>query len=101
MSTKHEQIIRHILSLKVGNKISVRQIARELEVSDGTAYRAIKEAENQGLASTIERIGTIQIERKEQGDFEYLTFAEVVNVVDGQVLEGSDEINKTINTSVI
>src|SRR5690625_7551244 len=101
MSTKHEQIIRHILSLKVGNKTSVRQIARELEVSDGTAYRAIKEAENQGLVSTIERVGTIRIERKEQGDFEYLTFAEVVNVVDGQVLGGSDGLHKTLNKFVI
>src|SRR5690625_6402962 len=101
MTTKHEQIIRHILSLKVGNKISVRQIARELDVSDGTAYRAIKEAENQGLVSTIERVGTIRIERKEQGDFEYLTFAEVVNVVDGQVLGGSDLLHKTLNKFVI
>lgn len=101
MSTKHEQIIRHILSLKVGNKISVRQIARELDVSDGTAYRAIKEAENQGLVSTIERVGTIRIERKEQGDFEHLTFAEVVNVVDGQVVGGSDGLHKTLNKFVI
>ena len=47
MSTKHEQILRYIESLTVGEKISVRQVAKALEVSDGTAYRAIKEAENQ------------------------------------------------------
>lgn len=101
MATKHEQIIRHIMSLEVGHKISVRQIAKELDVSDGTAYRAIKEAENQGLVSTIERVGTIRIERKEKEHFKRLTFAEVINVVDGQVLGGRGGLHKTLNKFVI
>lgn len=101
MATKHEQIIQHIMSLRVGNKISVRQIAKDLNVSDGTAYRAIKEAENQGLVSTIERVGTIRIERKEKENFERLTFAEIINIVDGQVLGGADGLHKTLNKFVI
>jgi len=101
MATKHEQIIRHIASLDVGHKISVRQIAKELSVSDGTAYRAIKEAENQGLVSTIERVGTIRIEQKEKEQFKHLTFAEVINVVDGQVLGGRGGLHKTLNKFVI
>lgn len=101
MITKHEQIIRHITSLEVGNKISVRQIARDLSVSDGTAYRAIKEAENQGLVSTIERVGTVRIELKEKEQFKYLTFAEVINVVEGQVLGGRNGLHKTLNKFVI
>lgn len=101
MATKHEQIIRHIISLNIGNKISVRQIARELNVSDGTAYRAIKEAENQGLVSTIERVGTIRIERKKKENFDRLTFAEVINIIDGQVLGGRDGLYKTLNKFII
>lgn len=101
MATKHEQIIRHIISLEVGHKISVRQIAKELNVSDGTAYRAIKEAENQGLVSTIERVGTIRIEKKEKEHFKQLTFAEVINVVDGQVLGGRGGLHKELNKFVI
>lgn len=101
MSTKHEQIIRHILSLEVGHKISVRQIAKDLNVSDGTAYRAIKEAENQGLVSTIERVGTIRIEKKEKEHFKQLTFSEVINVVDGQVLGGRGGLHKELNKFVI
>lgn len=66
MSTKHEQILRYIESLAVGEKISVRQVAKALEVSDGTAYRAIKEAENQKLVNTIERVGTIRIEKRKR-----------------------------------
>lgn len=101
MATKHEQIIRHIISLEVGHKISVRQIAKELSVSDGTAYRAIKEAENQGLVSTIERVGTIRIEQKEKEHFKHLTFAEVIKIVDGQVLGGRGGLHKTLNKFVI
>ncbi|GAB3065233.1 DRTGG domain-containing protein [Virgibacillus ainsalahensis] len=101
MATKHEQIIQHIISLPVGNKISVRQIAKKLNVSDGTAYRAIKEAENLGIVSTIERVGTIRIERKKKENIERLTFAEVVNIVDGQVLGGRTGLHKTLNKFVI
>ena len=101
MATKHEQIIRHIASLDIGHKISVRQIAKELNVSDGTAYRAIKEAENRGLVSTIERVGTIRIEKKEKEHFKRLTFAEVINIVDGQVLGGRGGLHKTLNKFVI
>lgn len=101
LATKHEQILAFIDSLKVGNKISVRQIAKELNVSEGTAYRAIKEAENQGLVSTIERVGTIRIERKQKENFEQLTFAEIVGIVDGQVLGGREGLYKTLNKFVI
>ena len=45
MTSKHQQIIRYIESLPVGEKISVRSIAKNMEMSEGTAYRAIKEAE--------------------------------------------------------
>ncbi|SDZ54743.1 Predicted transcriptional regulator containing CBS domains [Evansella caseinilytica] len=99
--TKHEQILQYISSLEVGNKISVRQIAKVLHVSEGTAYRAIKDAENQGLVSTIERVGTIRIERKQKDNIERLTYAEVVNIVDGQVLGGRDGLYKTLNKFVI
>jgi len=101
LATKHEQILRHIESLKVGTKISVRQIAKDLSVSEGTAYRAIKEAENQGLVSTIERVGTIRIERKSKENFEHLTFAEIIGIVDGQVLGGREGLHKTLQKFVI
>ncbi|MBS4199964.1 CBS domain-containing protein [Bacillus sp. FJAT-49732] len=101
MSTKHEQIIRHIDSLPIGEKISVRQIAKVLKVSEGTAYRAIKDAENKGYVSTIERVGTIRIERKKKDNIEKLTFAEIVNIIDGQVLGGKAGLHKTLTKFVI
>ncbi|GAB4074989.1 CBS domain-containing protein [Barrientosiimonas marina] len=101
MATKHEQILQHILSLEIGYKISVRQIAKTLNVSEGTAYRAIKEAENQGIVSTIERVGTIRIERKSKDNFDKLTYAEVIKIVDGQALGGHQGLHKTLNKFVI
>ncbi|MCM3734309.1 DRTGG domain-containing protein [Bacillus cytotoxicus] len=101
MATKHNQILDYINSLPIGHKISVRQIAKELGVSEGTAYRAIKDAENKGYVSTIERVGTIRIEQKKKENIEKLTFAEVVNIVDGQVLGGREGLHKTLNKFVI
>jgi predicted transcriptional regulator len=101
LSTKHEQILQYIEKLEIGHKISVRQIARDLNVSDGTAYRAIKEAESQGLVHTIERVGTVRVEKKQRSDIERLTFAEVVNIVDGTVLGGKAGLHKTLNRFVI
>lgn len=101
MATKHEQILEYIRNLEIGEKISVRTIAKEIGVSEGTAYRAIKDAENQGLVSTIERVGTVRIEKKKRENFEKLTFAEVVNIVDGHVLGGKSGLYKTLNKFVI
>jgi len=101
LATKHEQILKYIDSLSVGEKISVRRIAKEMKVSEGTAYRAIKEAENKGFVSTIERVGTIRIEQKKKENIEKLTYAEVVNVIDGHVLGGKAGLHKTLNKCVI
>ncbi len=101
LATKHEQILQHIDSLSVGSKISVRRIAKTLDVSEGTAYRAIKEAENQNLVSTIERVGTIRIEKKKKENIERLTFAEIIKIIDGQVLGGREGLYKTLHKFVI
>ncbi|MDF2556996.1 MAG: hypothetical protein K0R71_824 [Bacillales bacterium] len=99
--TKHEQILQYISSLPIGEKISVRSVAKELHVSEGTAYNAIKDAENKGIAMTIERVGTIRIERKRKENIEHLTFAEVVKIVNGQVVAGKSGLHMRLNNFVI
>lgn len=99
--TKHEQILAYILSLPIGEKISVRSVAKALQVSEGTAYNAIKGAENKGIVMTIERVGTIRIERKRKENIEHLTFAEVVKIVDGQVVAGKSGLHMQLNHFVI
>ncbi|HEY0827290.1 MAG TPA: DRTGG domain-containing protein [Bacilli bacterium] len=99
--TKHDLIIKYIANLKAGSKISVRKTAKDMRVSEGTAYKAIKSAENQGLLSTRDRIGTIRIEQRKRNGLDKLTFAEVVQIVGGDVLGGSNGLHKTLNKFVI
>lgn len=101
MATKHDQILKYIEGLPIGDRISVRSIAKNLGVSEGTAYRAIKDAENIGLVSTIQRVGTIRIERKLKKHIERLTFGEVVRIIEGDVLGGSAGLDKVLNKFVI
>lgn len=101
MPTKHDQILQYIESLPVGERISVRMIAKNLQVSEGTAYRAIKDAENVGLVSTIQRVGTIRIERKLKQNIEKLTFGEVVKIIEGDIIGGEKGLTKVLNKFVI
>lgn len=101
MATKHEQIMQYIKSLPVGNKISVRGIAKKLNMSEGTAYRAIKDAETSGLVSTIERVGTIRIEQKVKYLADMLTFKEILTIIDGELLGGEEGLNRHLNKFII
>lgn len=71
--TKNEQIIKHIESLSIGSKISVRKIAKDLNVSEGTAYRAIKDASQLGIVATIDRVGTVRIEKRSRENLDNLS----------------------------
>lgn len=99
--SKHVDIINHIASLQIGTKISVRGIAGDLDVSEGTAYRAIKEAENIGLVSTIPRVGTVRIEKVEKKSIEYLSYAELLNITEGTLLSGKEGLYKKLSKFVI
>lgn len=101
MPTKHEQIIHYIDSLAPGEKVSVRSIAKNMKISEGTAYRAIKEAQNLGLVSTIDRVGTVRIEKKAKRHFESLTFEAVETIIDGKVLGGFQGLNRALKKFVI
>ncbi|WP_425802566.1 DRTGG domain-containing protein [Desulfitobacterium sp. Sab5] len=99
--TKHQQILSFIEGLDVGSKVSVRFIARELDVSEGTAYRAIKEAENKGFVRSIPKVGTIRIEGVKERQIEDLTLREVCQIVEGIVLCGYEDLDRTPNKFII
>ncbi|EEE49172.1 DRTGG domain protein [Staphylococcus capitis SK14] len=101
MMTKHEQILNYIESLSVGSKISVRKIAKVLDVSEGTAYRAIKDAGQLGIVATIDRVGTVRIEKRNRDNIDNLTFNEIANIVEGQILGGKKGLGKTVSKFAI
>ncbi len=100
-ATKHEQILKYIEDLEVGSKVSVRQIAKDLEVSEGTAYRAINQAKNSGLVSSIPKVATVRIEKPVQKQLEDMTLHEINLIVEGTFLAGqsySSRIPKAFTT---
>ena len=99
--SKHEDIIKHILSLEIGTKISVRGISSSLGVSEGTAYRAIKECESIGIVNTVPRVGTVRVEKLEKKNVDKVSFKEILDIVDGELLGGSAGENKFLDRFVI
>jgi len=99
--TKHQQILSFIEDLAIGSKVSVRFIAKELDVSEGTAYRAIKEAENKGLVRSIPKVGTLRIEGVKERQIEDLTLQEVTQIVEGLVVCGENRLSECPNKFLI
>ena len=62
--SKHQDILDYLENLAIGKRVSVRSISNHLHVSEGTAYRAIKEAENRGIVETKPRSGTVRYRLK-------------------------------------
>ncbi|MBU0278262.1 MULTISPECIES: DRTGG domain-containing protein [unclassified Gemella] len=101
MKSKHQKILEYIKSLPIGSKISVRKVAKDLRVSEGTAYRAIKESENRGFVSSIERVGTVRIQKKERDNIEKLSYSEIVNIVGGQLIAGRGGVHEIVQDFAI
>ncbi|AFM40755.1 putative transcriptional regulator containing CBS domains [Desulfosporosinus acidiphilus SJ4] len=99
--TKHQQILTFIEDLAIGSKVSVRFIAKALDVSEGTAYRAIKEAEAKGLVRSIPKVGTIRIEGVKERQIEDLTLREVSQIAEGVVICGFEHLDRCPHKFVI
>ncbi|MDR3588004.1 MAG: DRTGG domain-containing protein [Desulfosporosinus sp.] len=99
--TKHQQILTFIEDLAIGSKVSVRFIAKELDVSEGTAYRAIKEAEAKGFVRSIPKVGTIRIEGVKERQIEDLTLREVSQIAEGVVICGFEQLDRSPNKFII
>ncbi|MGX7092631.1 DRTGG domain-containing protein [Hutsoniella sourekii] len=101
MGRKQRLVVDYIKNLPIGEKISVRGLAKQLDISDGTAYRGIKQAEDKGYVSTIERVGTIRIEQKATRHRELLTFREIARITGGEVVGGVNGLDKPLNNFII
>ena len=99
--TKHQQILTFIEDLAIGSKVSVRFIAKELDVSEGTAYRAIKEAEAKGFVRSIPKVGTIRIEGVKERQIEDLTLREVSQIAEGIVICGFEQLDRSPKKFII
>ena len=94
--SKHQEILDYLEKLPIGKRVSVRSISNFLNVSDGTAYRAIKEAENQGIVETRPRSGTIRV-KSQKVVLEHLTYREIQEITGSEILAGDQGLEKEFN----
>ncbi|MGT2926330.1 DRTGG domain-containing protein [Streptococcus cuniculipharyngis] len=99
--SKHQEILDYLENLAVGKRVSVRRIASRLNVSDGTAYRAIKEAENRGLVETHPRSGTVRIHQKQGLRFDQLRYAEIAQISESVIVAGHQGLEKEFSRFAI
>ncbi|MFC6171103.1 DRTGG domain-containing protein [Loigolactobacillus jiayinensis] len=101
MASKREQGVQHIKALKIGERISVRGLAHDLGISEGTAYQAIKTAETRGYVSTIERVGTVRVDPMPPAQLETLNYHALIQIINGVILGGEAGLNKVLHRFLI
>lgn len=89
MPSKLDKAVSYIQAMKIGQKISIKRIAKELSISEGTAYHAIKRAEQQGLVVTLPRAGTTRIQAYAQVNMQPLTMRSLMDLLDADILSES------------
>ena len=90
MASKIERVVEFIARLEPGEKVSVRGLAKELEVSEGTAYKGVKAAEAQGLVLTRPKAGTRRINLRGGSQDEGSSLAEAARSVGAMCLCGAE-----------
>ncbi len=101
ISIKNDIVLSHIGAIEPGTKISVRGLASELNVSEGTVYKAIKEAEQRGLVITKPKSGTFRMESAVSSDDCAVTLSELVSALGVSCASGRKSLGCTIDNIVI
>lgn len=89
--TKHDIVIEFIESLDVGEKVSDAPACAPDEHQRRNGVSRDQGCENEGLVSSIPKVGTIRIEQEKERSIDSLTYRELANIVEGQLLHGADK----------
>ncbi|HBR09184.1 MAG TPA: hypothetical protein DD735_09875, partial [Clostridiales bacterium] len=101
MAEKRATLIDYIKEIPEGQKISVRNLAKSMSVSKGTAYRAIKAAEEMGLVETMPRSGTVRIAQTARSDEKADTLASEIKRLGLTVLCGAEHADIPLNRIIL
>ncbi len=99
--SKVDNVMNYIKKVEIGSKLSVRTLAKIQDVSDATAYKALKLMEEEGFIETLPRIGSIRIESEKEKKIESITYKEIIRIVEGELLGGREGAGKTIHRFII
>lgn len=102
MSSKQEDVLNYIAGMKPGEHFSVRGLAKTLNVSEGTAYKSLKQAEAQSLVSTKPKTGTVRINARPPESSESITLAEAARNLGVACICGAEKaaVTKIVSTVV-
>ncbi len=87
---KEEKLIEYIRELPAGARVSVRNLAKDNGVSEGTAYRAIKTAEKLQLVETKLRSGTVRLQSDDLCEHRAPTISKLIGRLGLDVLSGGE-----------
>ena len=94
-------VLSHIESLPENTRISVRELAAQLQVSEGTAYKAVKEAEQRGLVRIKPKAGTVRVKAEQPAFENAVSAAELVRLMGLSVASGKEKLARQIRKLVI
>lgn len=101
ISIKHDMLLQHIESLEPGTRISVRELSAALGVSEGTAYKAVKDAEQRGLVTVRPKVGTIRVSTNNESLEHALSVQEVCRTLGLTVAAGKARFSGQLRHVII
>ena len=101
ISIKNDLVLNYIESLADGTRVSVRELSATLQVSEGTAYKAVKEAEQRGLVVVKPKAGTVRVVTEQPVFENAIPATDVVRLLGLGILAGRDQMNRQIRKLII
>ena len=101
ISIKSDLVLSHIESLPVGRKVSVRELSDLLQVSEGTAYKGIKEAEMRGIVRVKPKAGTVRVEPEKTPYSTAIQAAELVHHLSLSIVAGRNNTDRLIRRILV
>ena len=101
ISIKNDLVLQYIENLPEGSKVSVRELSAQLNVSEGTAYKAVKEAEQRGLVLVKPKAGTVRVGVEQASLGKSILAAEIVRLLGLTILTGKEHLNRQIGKLII
>lgn len=101
ISIKNDMVLKYIESLPEGSRISVRELSAKLLVSEGTAYKAVKEAEQLGMVMVKPKAGTVRISMQQPSYEKSVSAADTAKMLGLSVSAGKANLNRRIRRLII
>ena len=94
-------MLSYIEQLPEGSKVSVRELSSQLKVSEGTAYKAVKEAELRGLVLVKPKAGTVRVKSEQSSLEKAVLAADLSKVLGLTIITGKERLRSGIRKLII